>query len=184
MKRFQWKWIFTGSKTCCTIWRPFWIQNGRQNKKNPPIWTKFGFQVDYYVANWYPWLVCYGGHFESKVAAKIQKSSDWDEIWFPSRLWCCKLISIVSRQIVSGLRFQWKLISRSILKWGIGWSWWNLHPHAWILIWGSFGDFCVCIQTQSNLVIILNLVVILPSSASILSGTFLGNALIKLYETL
>ena len=25
MKRFQWKWIFTGSKTCCTIWRPFWF---------------------------------------------------------------------------------------------------------------------------------------------------------------
>jgi hypothetical protein len=31
-------------------------------------------------------LVCYGGHFESKMAAKVQKSSDLDEIWFPSRL--------------------------------------------------------------------------------------------------
>ena len=62
MKRFQWKWIFTGSKTCCTIWRPFWIQNGRQNKKNPPIWTKFGFQVDYDVANWYP---SFGSHIIS-----------------------------------------------------------------------------------------------------------------------
>jgi hypothetical protein len=30
-------------------------------------------------------LVCYGGHFEPKMAAKIQKSSDLDEIWFPSR---------------------------------------------------------------------------------------------------
>jgi hypothetical protein len=30
-----------------------------------------------------------------------------------------------------------------------------LHPHAQILIWGSFGDFCVCIQTQSNLVLIV-----------------------------
>ena len=40
-------------------------------------------------------LVCYGGHFEPKMAAKIQKSSDLDEIWFPSRLWCCELISIV-----------------------------------------------------------------------------------------
>ena len=29
---------------------------------------------------------CYGGHFESKMAAKIQKSSDLDEIWLPSRL--------------------------------------------------------------------------------------------------
>jgi hypothetical protein len=39
------------------------------------IWAKFGFQVDYDVANLYPSLVCYGGHFESKTAAKIQKSS-------------------------------------------------------------------------------------------------------------
>jgi hypothetical protein len=29
MKRFPRKWIFTGSKTCCTIW---WIQNGRHSK--------------------------------------------------------------------------------------------------------------------------------------------------------
>ena len=28
--------------------------------------------------------VCYGGHFESKMTAKI--SSDLGEIWFPSRL--------------------------------------------------------------------------------------------------
>jgi hypothetical protein len=31
-------------------------------------------------------LVCYGGHFEAKMAAKIQKSSDLGEIWFSSRL--------------------------------------------------------------------------------------------------
>jgi hypothetical protein len=30
--------------------------------------------------------VCYGGHFESKMTANIQKSSDLNEIWFPSRL--------------------------------------------------------------------------------------------------
>jgi hypothetical protein len=29
------------------------------------------------------------------MAAKIQKSSDMEEIWFPSRLWCCELILIV-----------------------------------------------------------------------------------------
>jgi hypothetical protein len=28
----------------------------------------------------------YGGHFESKMIAKMQKSSDLGEIWFPSRL--------------------------------------------------------------------------------------------------
>jgi hypothetical protein len=45
MKRFQWKWIFTRSKTCCTIWRPFWfamvtILNPKWSPKykNPPIW--------------------------------------------------------------------------------------------------------------------------------------------------
>jgi hypothetical protein len=26
--------------------------------------------------------VCYGGHFESKMIAKIQKSSDLGEIWY------------------------------------------------------------------------------------------------------
>jgi hypothetical protein len=58
IKRFQWKWIFRGSKTCCTIWRPFLfamvaILNPKwpPKYKNPPIWTKFGFQVDYDVAN-------------------------------------------------------------------------------------------------------------------------------------
>jgi hypothetical protein len=33
INRFQWKWIFTGSKTCCTIWRPFWTKNDHQNTK-------------------------------------------------------------------------------------------------------------------------------------------------------
>jgi hypothetical protein len=44
------------------FWWPFWIQNGHHSKltmdykmaakcKNPPIWVKFGFQVDYDVAN-------------------------------------------------------------------------------------------------------------------------------------
>jgi hypothetical protein len=50
MKRFQWKWIFTGSKTCCTIWQPFWFAMAAI-LKTPPIWAKFGFQVDYDVAN-------------------------------------------------------------------------------------------------------------------------------------
>ena len=70
------------------------VQNGHQIQKSSDL-AKFGFQVDYDVANWYPSLVSYGGHFESKMAAKIQKSSDLGEIWFPSRLWCCELISII-----------------------------------------------------------------------------------------
>jgi len=62
--------------------------------KNTPIWTKFGFQVDYDVANWYPSLVCYGGHFVSKMATKIKNPPigmkfgfqvDYDVAnWYPS----------------------------------------------------------------------------------------------------
>ena len=114
MKRFQRKWIFTGSKTCCTIWWPFWfamvaILNPKwpPKYKNPPIWRKFGFQVDYDVANWYPLLVCYGGHFESKMATKIQTSSDLGKIWFPSRLWCCELISIIWFAMAAILNPKW-----------------------------------------------------------------------------
>ena len=69
MNRFQWKWIFTGNKTCCTIWRPFWFamvailnQKWPPKYKNPPIWAKFGFQIDYDVANWYP---SFGSHIIS-----------------------------------------------------------------------------------------------------------------------
>jgi hypothetical protein len=56
MNRFQWKWIFTGNKTCCTTWRPFWfamvaILKWPPKYKNLPIWAKFGFHVDYDVAN-------------------------------------------------------------------------------------------------------------------------------------
>jgi hypothetical protein len=39
--------------------------------KIPLIWTKFDFQVDYDVRNLCPSVVCYSGHFESKMAAKI-----------------------------------------------------------------------------------------------------------------
>jgi hypothetical protein len=58
MKKFQWKWISTGSKTCCTIWRQCWFAMAailnpkwQPKYKNPPIWTKFGFKVEYDVAN-------------------------------------------------------------------------------------------------------------------------------------
>ena len=71
MNRFQWKWIFTGNKTCCTIWLPFWFamvailnQKWPPKYKNPPIWGKFGFQVDYDVANWYP---SFGSHIISHL---------------------------------------------------------------------------------------------------------------------
>ena len=51
MNRFQWKWIFTGSKTCWTIWRPCWFAmvailnpNWQSKYTNPPIWAKFCFK--------------------------------------------------------------------------------------------------------------------------------------------
>ena len=51
MKRFQWKWIFTGSRICCTIWRPSrFAMAAILNPKWPP---KFAFQLDYDVANCY-----------------------------------------------------------------------------------------------------------------------------------
>jgi hypothetical protein len=40
-------------------------------------------------------LVCYGGHFELKMAAKIQKSSDLGKICFPSSLCSCELIIVI-----------------------------------------------------------------------------------------
>ena len=51
--------IFTGSKTCCTILRPFQfamvaILNPKwpPKYKNPPIWAKFGTSLDMIVKNW------------------------------------------------------------------------------------------------------------------------------------
>jgi hypothetical protein len=86
-------------------------------------------------------LVCYGSHFESKMAAKIQKSSDLGKIWFPRRFCSCELISVI--------------------VFGIG-------SHIMIL------------QIISFLVIL-----IIPpfSSASILSGAFLGNRTADPFET-
>jgi hypothetical protein len=50
--------IIIKKRTCCTIWRPFWFamvailnQKGPPKYKNPPIWEKFGFQVDFDVGN-------------------------------------------------------------------------------------------------------------------------------------
>ena len=69
---------------------------------------------------------------------------------------------IVKLSMVSDFNEHWYL--------GVYWSeefvgndeTWILHPHARILIRGSLGDFCVCIQTQSNLVILIILIILLP----------------------
>ena len=66
IKRFPWKWIFTGSKTCCTILRPFQfamvaILNPKwpPKYKNPPIWAKFGTSLNMIVKNWALIISCY-----------------------------------------------------------------------------------------------------------------------------
>ena len=52
MNRFQWKWIFTGSKPCCTTWRPFWFA------MVAILNQKFCFQHDR-VKNWALIISCY-----------------------------------------------------------------------------------------------------------------------------
>jgi hypothetical protein len=50
---------FPPNRRIFVFWWPFWIQNGHHSKpkwspygaKNPPIWEKFGFQVDFLLAN-------------------------------------------------------------------------------------------------------------------------------------
>ena len=66
IKRFPWKWIFTGSKTCCTILRPFQFAmvaifnpKWQPKYKNPPIWAKFGTSLDMIVKNWALIISCY-----------------------------------------------------------------------------------------------------------------------------
>ena len=59
IKRFPWKWIFTGSKTCCTILRPFQFAKWPPKYKNPPIWAKFGTSLDMIVKNWALIISCY-----------------------------------------------------------------------------------------------------------------------------
>ena len=93
-------------------------------------------------------LFCYGGHFEYKMASKIQKSSDLDEMWFPSRLSCCELISIVGllwwpfwiqngRQNKKILRFGRNLISKYIMMLRIDMNRW----FAMVAILSMVSDF-------------------------------------------
>ena len=95
MKRFQWIWIFTGSKTCCTICRPFWFailailnQKWPPKYKDPPIWAKFGFQVDYDVTNWY-----------SSLVVKLSIVSDFNENWYLGVFWSDELVGALNSKI-------------------------------------------------------------------------------------
>jgi hypothetical protein len=85
--------------------------------KNPLIWAKFGFQVDYDVANWYPSLVCYDGHLNNPkwlpkyknppIGKKFGFQVDYDVAnWYPSL--------VVKLSIVSDFNEIWYL--------GVFWS--------------------------------------------------------------
>jgi hypothetical protein len=58
--------------------------------KNPPIWTKFGFKVEYDFANWYPSLVCYDSKWPPKykippIGTKFGFQVEYDVAnWYPS----------------------------------------------------------------------------------------------------
>jgi hypothetical protein len=67
------------------------INSQHHNLLEDQISPKSYLWVDYDVANWYPSLVCYCGYFESKMVAKIQKSSDLDETQKPSILYSIRL---------------------------------------------------------------------------------------------
>jgi hypothetical protein len=59
-----------------------------------------------------------GGHFESKMAAKIPKSSDLGKIWFPSRLLCCELISNIWFAMAAILNPKWPPKYKNPPIWG------------------------------------------------------------------
>jgi hypothetical protein len=61
------------------ILNPKW----RPKYKNPPIWKKFDFLVDYDVANWYQSLVCYGGHSvnDLRFQWKFMSILKWEIGW-------------------------------------------------------------------------------------------------------
>jgi hypothetical protein len=130
MKRFQWKWIFTWSKTCSTIWRPSWFAMvAILNPKWPP---------------------------------NYKKSSNLGKIWFPSRLWYCNLISIIWEPCYDP--------SDHIIS-------------CYYYYYNSQTKFVRHIVFALFLIIIIILIIPLFSSASILSGTFLGNCTVDPFQT-
>ena len=121
-------------------------------------------------------LVCYGGHIKSKMAAKIQKSSDLGKILFPCRLWCCEMISIVCFAMAAKMAAKIQKSSDLRKIW---------FPSIFcscelisVIVFG-IGSHIMILQIISYLVIIIPLF----SSASILSGTFLGNRTAYPFET-
>jgi hypothetical protein len=70
--------------------------------KNPPIWAKFGFQVDYNVANWYP---LFGSHV--MILQIISYLFILIIIILLLSFFCQKCVRHISRRLLNGN--QWNL---------------------------------------------------------------------------
>jgi hypothetical protein len=144
--------------------------------------------------------------FIFKMAAnkigKISMFSDFNENWYLGLFWSEELIGNVENCIqghfydatvskmatnkidkllmVSDFNENWYLGLFEVRNWLVMMKF-AFRVIFTILIWGSFGDFCVCIQTQSSLVIIIFFFFL--SSAKSLSDTFLGDYWTEINET-
>jgi hypothetical protein len=135
----------------------------------------------------------------------VQKSSDLEEIWFPSRLWYCELISIVGLlwwpfwiqnghqntkiprfgqnlaiphfKILLDINFHWNRRPLTIWRPTM-----DINSQHHNLLGNQISSKSEDFWTQSKLVIIIILIPLF-SSASILSGTFLGNRTANPFET-
>jgi hypothetical protein len=127
---------FLPNRRIFVFWWPFWIQNGHYRNTTMDINSQhhnlLGNQISSDVTNWYP------------LAAKIQKSSDLEEIWFPSRLWCYELISIVG------------------LLW---WPFWiqNSHQNTKILHFGGHFGFKMAAIANQRWISIHNIIIYLET---------------------
>ena len=107
-----------------------------------PNTIKPSYYYYYYYYYYYSPLFLSVAHKLVHGRSQLLMVSDFNENWYLGLFWSEVLIGNdenciqghfyfqngrwQNRQIVNGLRFQWKLISRSILKWGIGWC-----PEFW-----------------------------------------------------
>ena len=91
---------------------------------------------------------------------KISMFSDFNEKWYLGLFWSEELIgndenciqghfydATVSKMATNKID-KLLMVSDFNENWYLGVFWSEELVVAWIMIWGLFGDFCVCIQTQ------------------------------------
>ena len=119
MKIFQWKWMFTRSKTCCTIWRPFWFamaaifnRKWTSKYKNPPIWAKLDskqilvLRIDncHGFWNWEPWggvmsAIVLQWQFQLLLLSTADLRNYWTE--FHETWWSYRYMILVGPKVFS-----------------------------------------------------------------------------------